>query len=275
MALSIFRQYTFDDSFLQVFVSSKFLKEYQIALTYITDYDDHGVPTNGVFRPTWDLSKVTPEAISQFKKDHPDVNVKVFICLGNKGTIFPFSPLDNNSWITNATQSITNIIHNDHSDLQIDGIDVLYDHVTATPDVFVNCITQVIQNLKEDGVISVASISPSSGLNKDFYFPLYKTCPILIDWVDYQFQNEESPVFDPQTLLVKYNKLVGEFYPRRKLFSGYSAENEDWGTLSPIVFFLGGMDILKKRRGVGISIHYHNYYNQIPHITTDASSIAT
>lgn len=143
MTTSIFRQYTFDDSFLQVFVSRKFLKEYQIALTFATDYDESGVSTNGVFRPTWDLTKVTPEAITKFKKDHPDVSVKVFISIGNKGTIFPFSPLENKSWITNAIESITSIIKNKDCDLQIDGIDVLYDHIDATPDVFVECLGQV------------------------------------------------------------------------------------------------------------------------------------
>ena len=124
---------------------------------------------------------------------------------------------------------------------------------------------QVIKNLKECGVIKEVSISPSSALNKDFYFPLYNTCPFLIDWVDYQFQNEVTSVFAPNILLDRYNKLVTGGYPRKKVFAGYSAENEDWATLSPIVFFLGGMDILKKKRGVGISIHYHNYYKEIPH----------
>ncbi|KAJ1379924.1 Glycoside hydrolase family 18, catalytic domain [Sesbania bispinosa] len=258
--LSIFRQYTFDDSFEQVFVSSKFLKEFQIALTFATDYDEHCVPTNGVFRPTWDITKVTPDSITRFKKDHPGVNVKVYISIGNRGTEFPFCPQENKSWIANATESLTNIIKNEDYNLQVDGIDVLYDHIESSPKDFVECVGQVIKNLKEGGVIREASISPSFALNEEFYLTLYNSYSFLIDWVDYQFQNEVTPVFAPNTLLERYNKLVANFYPRRKLFAGYSAENEDWATLSPIVFFLGGMDILKKRRGPGISIHYHNYY---------------
>ncbi|XP_061352467.1 ruBisCO-associated protein-like [Gastrolobium bilobum] len=263
---SIFRQYTFDDSFEQVFVSSKFLKEYQISLTFARDYDENGVTTNGVFRPTWDMTKVTPSAITQFKKENPDVNVKVYISIGNRGTQFPFSPKANESWISNATHSLTTIIKNNDYDLQVDGIDILYESIEASPNDFAECVGKLIKNLKEAEVIREASISPSFALNKEYYFCLYSTYFILIDWVDYQFQNEVTPVFAPNTLVERYKELVFEFYPRRKLFAGYSAENEDWATLSPIVFFLGGMDILKKRRGPGISIHYHNYYTETPHI---------
>jgi len=261
--VSIFRQYTFDDSFEQVFISSKFLKEYQIALTFATDYDQNNIPTNGNFRVNWDTTKVTPEAITNFKKQHPEVNIKVYISIGNRGTTFPFSPQNNKSWILNATKSLTNIIKNNKDyNLQVDGIDVLYENIEASPVDFVECIGQLIKNLRGNGVIKEASISPSFALNSEFYFLLYRTCSNQIDWVDYQFQNEVVPVFAPNKLVELYDELVLEFYPRKKLFAGYSAENEDWATLSPIVFFLGGMNILKKRKGPGISIHYHNYYQQ-------------
>ncbi|XP_004487051.1 ruBisCO-associated protein-like [Cicer arietinum] len=259
--LSIFRQYTFDDSFEQVFISNKFLKEYQIALTFATDYDKDNIPTNGIFRPTWDTTKITLETITNFKTEHPEVNVKVYISIGNRGTQLPFSPQNNKSWILNATESLTNIIKNIYNS-QIDGIDVLYEHIEASSVDFVECIGQLIKNLKDNGVIKEASISPSFGLNKEYYFFLYSSYFYLIDWIDYQFQNEVEPVFAPNKLMEIYDELVLKFYPRKKLFAGYSAENEDWATLSPIVFFLGGMNILKKRKGPGISIHYHNYYQE-------------
>ncbi|XP_027343785.1 ruBisCO-associated protein-like [Abrus precatorius] len=262
--VSIFRQYTFDDSFEQVFVSSKFLKEYQIALTFATDYDENHDPTNGVFLPTWDQTKVTPESIIRFKEEHPDVKVKVFVSIGNRSTQFPFKPQDNNSWIANATKSLTKIIKSEDYNLQVDGIDVLYEQIDASPSDFVECVGNLIKNLKESGVVREASISPSFSLNKDFYSCLYRGFSFFIDWVDYQFQNEVTSVFEPNNLVERYSELVKNDYPRRKLFVGYSAENEDWATLSPIVFFLGGMDILKKKRGVGVSIHYHNYYAEAP-----------
>lgn len=142
----------------------------------------------------------------------------------------------------------------------MDGIDVLYEQIDASPGDFIQCVGQLIRNLKENGVISEASISPSD-LNKDFYSRLYSSVSFLVDFVDYQFQKEVEFVTNPSLLLQKYNELT-KVYPRKKLLAGYSAENEDWTTLSPIVFFLGGMDILKKRKAPGISIHYHNYYAQ-------------
>ncbi|MED6162942.1 hypothetical protein PIB30_075242 [Stylosanthes scabra] len=240
----IFRQYTSDDSFLPVSVPSTFVREYQIALTYAMDYDDDGTPTNGVFRPNW---KVTPEAISKFKEKNPDVTVKVFISIGNNDPRFPFSPLSG-SWITNATASINKIIN--FSGFKIDGIDVSYENVTPKSEVFVKYISQVITNLKHSGVITIeASISPSSRTNSEYYLPLYNMYPTLIDWVDYQIQNEEATVPDPQTLLAKYEELKGS-YPVEKLLVGYR-------TVSPIVFFLGAMDILLKKEAAGISIVYN------------------
>ncbi|MED6120989.1 hypothetical protein PIB30_025766 [Stylosanthes scabra] len=218
--LSVFRQYTRDDSFLRVFIPTTIVREYQIALTYARDYDENGAATNGHFRPTWDQTKVTPEAISKFKKKNPHVTVKVFISIGNKDTRFPFKP-------------------------------------TSDSDVFVKYISEVITSLKKDDVITVASISPSHNLNNDYYVPLYKAYP-SIDWVDYQFQNEEDTLPDPTKLVNKYKELA-ELYTKEKLISGYSAENEDWDTVSPIVFFLGAMDILKQG-GVGFSIVYNNYH---------------
>ncbi|KAG4947152.1 hypothetical protein JHK87_043159 [Glycine soja] len=50
-------------------------------------------------------------------------------------------------------------------------------------------------------------------------------------------------------------------YPRRNLFDGYSTENEDKAMLSPILSFLGGMDMLKKRRAPSHDIDHFNAYN--------------
>ncbi|KAF7805528.1 ruBisCO-associated protein-like [Senna tora] len=263
MSNAIFRQYTFDDSFLQVYVPTKLLKEYQIALIFATDYDDNGNPTNGIFHIYWDQTKVTPSSIQRFKKSNPDVPLKVFITIGDRHPNHPFHPIDNHSWISNATKSLTAIIQNADYDLSVNGIDVFYQHIDAHPDDFALCIGQLITNLKAAQVISVASISPSASVNKDYYFSLYGMFDKFIEWVDYQFQNEESFVASPDDLKVRFNALVSEFYPIRKLIAGYSAENEDWAKLSPIIFFLAGSDLFnnrnKKKKVSGFSILYHNY----------------
>ncbi|KAL2332081.1 hypothetical protein Fmac_019662 [Flemingia macrophylla] len=255
--LSIFRQYTYDDSYVEVFVSGKVLRQYQIALTFATDYDQNDSPTNGLFRPTWDLTKVTLESITAFKQAHQDVDVKVFLSIGNRGPIYPFKPVDTKTWASNATESLTRIIR----EFKIDGIDVLYEQIDASPGDFISCVGQLLRNLKERGVVTLTSISPSSILDKEYYSVLYKEVSVHVDWVDYQFQNEVAKVANPTMLLQRYTELLS-IYPKKKLFAGYSAENEDWSTLSPIVFFLAGIDILQKKKAPGISIHYHNYYTQ-------------
>ncbi|QCE09276.1 ruBisCO-associated protein-like [Vigna unguiculata] len=256
--LSIFRQYTFDNSFEQVYFSNTVLKEYQIALTFATDYDELDQPTNGIFRPVWNLAQVTPEAIKRFKEKagSMDVEVKVFISIGNRGNRHPFKSLDREAWIVNATDSLTRLIQ--EVNLQVDGIDVLYETIDASPDDFIYCVRGLIKNLKDNGVITVASISPTFSLNTDFYSTLYTSVPSLFDYVDYQFQTELDRVPDPTALAQRYDELT-QIYPIRKLLAGYSAENADWATVSPIVFFLGAMDILQQKNAPGASIYYHNF----------------
>lgn len=264
---SIFRQYTYDDSFLQVYVSSKFLKEYQIALLFARDYDDNDDLTNGIFHIYWDQSKVTPSSISQFKNSHPDVALKLFLVIGdNNINHYPFHPLDPKTWVSNATSSLSSIIKDTCPDLGVTGIDVYYRHIDTSPDVFVGCMGQLLKNLKEEKVVTVASISPSASVNNDYYVLLYRRFEKVIEWVDYQFQNEDTFVGTPEDLEDRYEALVtSSFYPRKKLIAGYSAENQDWAQLSPIVFFLGGSDLFKKKKVAGFSIVYHDFGDHHDH----------
>ncbi|QCE09279.1 ruBisCO-associated protein-like [Vigna unguiculata] len=260
--LYIFRQYTFDNSFEHVDFSNKFLKEYQIALTFATDSDEFGQPTNGIFRPGWDLAKVTPEAIKRFreKAGSMGVEVKVFICIGNRGNRGnpfinrdnPFKILDRDAWIVNATDSLTRLIQ--EVNLQVDGIDVQYETIDASADDFIHCVRGLIKNLQDNGVITVASISPTFSLNKEFYPPLYTSVPFLFDYVDCQFPKQLHPIEDPTALLQRYDELT-QIYPIRKLLAGFSPENAE-----PFVFFLRVMDILHKKNAPGASIYYNHFY---------------
>jgi len=69
---------------------------------------------------------------------------------------------------------------------------------------------------------------------------------------------------DPTALMHRYDELT-HIYPIRKLLAGYNTENADWSTISPIVFFLGAMDILQQKNVAGASIYYHNF--SVPHCT--------
>ena len=128
---------------------------------------------------------------------------------------------------------------------------------------FVQCIGQLITNLKSSGVIHLAYISPSDAVNKCYYSPLYSKINKSIDLVDYQFQNEQTPVPSPDDLVERYKSLT-KIYLDGKLFAGYSAEIEDWEDVSPIVFFAGGFTLTTKYKAPGISIYYHNFGKKGP-----------
>lgn len=266
----IFRQYTYDDSFLKVFVDSRLANEYQIALIFARDYDESDGPTNGIFRIYWDQTKITPSSILQFRESLPhNVTLKVFISIGDRDVKYRFRPLDAQSWISNATESLTSIIRDNLYALTLNqiefGLDVFYEHIddNVEPNGFAQCIGQLIRNLKAAKVITAASISPSSSLNDDYYSLLNRKFPSLVDLVDYQFQNEITSVDSPVLLEERFS-AVSRFYPKRKLLAGYSAENEDWTNLSPIVFFVFGSRLFNKRESVaGFSIIYHDFVNRI------------
>lgn len=194
----IFRQYTYDDSFLKVFVDSKLATEYHLTLIFARDYDGLGQPTNGIFQAHWDLTKISPSSILQFRENLPrNVNLKVFISIGDRDVNFRFRPLDVQSWISNATDSLTGII----KDLlyaqtlvnQIEfGLDIFYEHIddSVEPNLFAQCMGQLIVNLKAAKVITVASISPSASLNEDYYSLLNQRFGNCVNWIVYQFHNE-------------------------------------------------------------------------------------
>ncbi|KAK3024477.1 hypothetical protein RJ639_043198 [Escallonia herrerae] len=67
-----------------------------------------------------------------------------------------FNPSSVDSWVSNAVSSLTDIIQ----PYNLDGIDIDYEHFNADPDTFAECIGQLITTLKNNGIISFASIAP-------------------------------------------------------------------------------------------------------------------
>ncbi|KAI4332686.1 hypothetical protein L6164_017574 [Bauhinia variegata] len=256
--MSTFRQYTRDDSFTKFAHVQKIipiLTEYQIALAFARDYDENGKPTNGMFKPYWDTKKVTADKIIQFKNENPNLQVNVFISIGDRDAKYPFKPTDKDSWVSNATNSIEGIINDYFQPLEGIvgiGIDVYYEHVGDEDD-FARYVGQLIKNLKEKHLISLASIAPSSEL-KNVYLKLYQQYDDSIDFVDYQFYNEKEPIPDTGKFLEVYEKIAGKFPPKNKILAGYSSVRKDWANLAPIVFFIAGTIIVVTGQAHGASI---------------------
>ena len=67
-----------------------------------------------------------------------------------------FNPSSIDSSVSNVVSSLTQINRQYNSD----GIDIDYEHFNADPDTFAECIRQLLATLKNNGVISFASIAP-------------------------------------------------------------------------------------------------------------------
>lgn len=247
---TLFRIYTHDDLFARLYIPTpgigpiRPLNEIQVSLAFARDYDENDHHTNGLFTPYWDERTVTPQLISEFKKNYTKrhVKAKVFASIGDRDPRYPFQIKDGDTdaWVSNAAESLTAIVKKYH----LDGIDVYYEHITAKEDEFVYAIGELIAKLKKERAITVASIAPSAALNDNFYVPLYKKFGKSIDTVVYQCHKEVEPVLEPRTLVERFQTEATEKYSRDKLLAGYSAIYKDWDTLLPIVYFLGGLEIL-------------------------------
>ncbi|KAL0370038.1 UNVERIFIED_CONTAM: Chitinase 1 [Sesamum angustifolium] len=95
-----------------------------------------------------------------------------------------FQPSSVNSWLSNAVSSLTSIIQ----EYNLDGIDIDYEHFKTDPETFSECIGKLISTLKNNGVISFASIAPYDDDEvQSHYMALWRSYGHIIDYVNFQF----------------------------------------------------------------------------------------
>ncbi|TYH24045.1 hypothetical protein ES288_A03G060500v1 [Gossypium darwinii] len=152
--------------------------EFHFILSFAIDYDSttgSPSPTNGKFNVFWDSDNLSPSQVSSIKSTHS--NVKVALSLGGDSVgdgYAYFNPSSVDSWVSNA--------------YHLDGIDINYEHFNADPDTFSECIGKLIKTLKNNGVISFASIAPFDDDDvQSHYKALWKSYGDLIDYVNFQF----------------------------------------------------------------------------------------
>ncbi|XVF05598.1 hypothetical protein REPUB_Repub05bG0186600 [Reevesia pubescens] len=161
--------------------------EFHFILSFAIDYDtsDSPSPTNGKFNVFWDPDNLSPSQVSSIKRRYS--NVKVALSLGGDsvgGGSAYFDPSSVDSWVSNAVSSLTDIIQ----EYNLDGIDIDYEHFHADPETFAECIGRLITTLKNNGVISFASIAPFDDDDvQSHYKALWKSYGNLIDYVNFQF----------------------------------------------------------------------------------------
>ncbi|CAK9139630.1 unnamed protein product [Ilex paraguariensis] len=162
--------------------------EFHFILAFAIDYttnNNHPSPTNGEFNVFWETNHLGPAKIASIKDHH--ANVKVGVSLGGdsvgKDKAF-FAPKSINSWVKIAVSSLTSMIKH----YNLDGIDIDYEHFKSNPEIFAECIGQLITELKKSGTISFASIAPyDDGVVQNHYLALWRKYGNVIDYVNFQF----------------------------------------------------------------------------------------
>ena len=218
--------------------------EFHFILSFGIDYTTSSSPspTNGKFNIFWDSDNLGPSQVSSIKSDHS--NVKVALSLGGdsvgNGYAY-FNPSSVDSWVSNAVSSLTDIIQK----YNLDGIDIDYEHFSADPDTFAECIGQLIKTLKGNGVISFASIAPfDDDQVQSHYLALWKSYGQLIDYVNFQFYAYDQGT--TVTQFIKYFEEQSSNYAGAKVLASFISDGS--GGLSPDDGFFTACNRLKSQQ---------------------------
>nr|XP_009777615.1 PREDICTED: chitinase 2-like [Nicotiana sylvestris] len=156
-------------------------------------------------------------------------NVKVALSLGGDsvgGSSAYFNPSSVDSWVSNAVSSLSDII----KQYNLDGIDIDYEHFQADPDTFTECIGRLITTLKNNGVISFASIAPFDDDEvQSHYQALWKSYGHIIDYVNFQFYAYDEGTTVSQ--FMNYFATQRSNYEGGKMLASFSTDGS--GGLSP------------------------------------------
>ncbi|KAG1368704.1 chitinase 2-like [Cocos nucifera] len=210
------------------------------AIDYTTTSNSH-TPTDGQFNIFWDTVNLSPSQVAAIKQRHG--NVKVALSLGGAtvgGKPVYFQPSSIDSWVDNAVDSLTSIIKQYH----LDGIDIDYEQFHADSDSFTECIGQLLMRLKNNGVISFASIAPFADAEvQSHYLALWRKYGHLIDYVNFQFY-----AYDANTTVSQFLSYFAEQssnYNGGKVLASIITGAS--GGLSPQNGFFRACNILKKQ----------------------------
>ncbi|KAK6125592.1 hypothetical protein DH2020_040665 [Rehmannia glutinosa] len=180
--------------------------DFHFILSFAIDADSSGNTQNGIFSPYW-ATTLTPDAVAATKSRHPNVKALASLSgwsLADK-TLSWYNPPDENLWISNAFSSLKTLVLNYH----LDGIDVDYERFPKNSnDSFAYCIGELITLLKNQSLISVATIAPFH-TTVDPYIELYERYEDVIDYVNYQFYTDK--VKSPERYLEAFKNRTLQF----------------------------------------------------------------
>lgn len=209
-------------------------------LAFAIDYTTSSDPTDGKFNIFWDSENLTPSAVQAIKSQNQ--NVRVALSLGGDtvgSASAQFKPTSVSSWVSNAVSSLTDIIQEYH----LDGIDIDYEHFDySDADTFASCIGQLITQLKQNNVISFASIAPFDNEEvQTHYTALWNQYSSVIDYVNFQFYAYDSSTTVSQ--FIDYFNAQESRYSGGKVLTSFTTGGS--GGLSPANGFFDACQTLK------------------------------
>ncbi|XVF61003.1 hypothetical protein PTKIN_Ptkin08bG0093200 [Pterospermum kingtungense] len=191
--------------------------DFHFILGFAVDADPSGNAQNGTFSPYW-VDTLTPESVAEIKKSHP--NVKAMASLSGWSlrdkVLRWYNPLDTQLWISNAFSSLKSLAEEYH----LDGIDIDYENFPRHNSSFAYCIGELIRLLKNQSVISIATIAPFHTTTIP-YIELFKNYGDVIDFVNYQFYTDK--VRKPKGYLEAFKLRAGQF-DKDKLLPSYEVD---------------------------------------------------
>lgn len=235
--------------------------DFHFILSFAIDADASGAPQNGVFSPYW-AETLTPEAVAAAKSRHPNVKAMASLSgwsLGTK-TLSWYNPRNKDTWISNAFSSLKTLIQT----YNLDGIDVDYERFPRrSNDTFAYCIGELITMLKDQGVITVATIAPFYTTVPP-YLELFSMYGGVIDYVNYQFYTDKLrgprkyvAAFENRTRLFDANKVLPSYEVNGRGIQG-EAFFEALGLLEEKGFEINGAMIFSADASASGGFYYEN-----------------
>lgn len=188
--------------------------DFHFILSLAIDADPSAKPQNGKFSPYW-VDTLTPNSVAAIKERHP--NVKALASLSGRSLgdeVFRwYNPESPQLWINNAFTSLTSLAKEYH----LDGIDIDYENFPRNNASFAYCIGELITILKNQSVISVATIAPFHTTVLP-YMELFNKYGDVIDYVNHQFYTDK--VTSPKGYLAAFQLRATQF-DKDKLLPSY------------------------------------------------------
>ncbi|KAG6736400.1 hypothetical protein POTOM_018716 [Populus tomentosa] len=177
--------------------------------------DPSAKPQNGKFSPYW-ADTLTPNSVEAIKERHPNVKALASLSgwsLGDEALRW-YNPENPKLWIDNAFTSLTSLAEEYH----LDGVDIDYENFPRNNASFAYCIGELITLLKNQSVISVATIAPFHSTTVLPYIELFITYGVVIDYVNHQFYTDK--VRSPKGYLAAFQLRATQF-DKDKLLPSY------------------------------------------------------